>query len=309
MGHLTGEHAPGLKLGLAEALLAGHHSLVAHGLAVEVIRTRAKLKPLIGWAPVTQSYYPKTNSRADIEAARTLTESVSGSHFWNNTWWGDPPLLGHYPEEGLRAYGNAVPKFKKSDFNIIHQPLDFYGCNIYTGIPVEAGKDGKPRAIDFPAGHPHTQFCWKVAPEGAYWGPKFLSERYKLPIIITENGLSCTDWVGVDGKVHDHARIDFLTRYLREIQKAIMDGVDIQGYFHWSIMDNFEWAEGYKHRFGLIHVDYETQKRTLKESAYWYRELIRSRGGILTDAKYSVETVRSSSPTGRLVSHINGQRI
>ena len=160
-----------------------------------------------------------------------MTNSVTLGNFWNNTWWGDPPLLGHYPEEGLRVYGKAVPKFRQSDFNIIQQPLDFYGCNIYTGITVEADEKGKPRAVEFPAGHPHTQFLWKVVPEGAYWGPKFLSERYKLPIVITENGLSCHDWVSVDGRVHDTARIDFLTRYLREIKRAIDDGVDIQGYF------------------------------------------------------------------------------
>jgi beta-glucosidase len=309
LGHSSGEHAPGLKLGMDEVLLAGHHCLMAHGLAVEVIRSRAKLKPLIGWAPVTHSFYPQTDSPADIAAARTLTESVSAHNYWNNTWWGDPPLLGHYPEEGLRVYGKAVPKFKQSDFNIIHQPIDFYGCNIYTGVPVEAGKDGKPKTLEFPDGHPHTQFLWKVAPEGVYWGPKFLSERYKLPIVITENGLSCHDWVSVDGKVHDHARIDFLTRYLREIQKAIVDGVDIQGYFHWSIMDNFEWAEGYKHRFGLIHVDYETQKRTLKESAYWYRDVVRSNGAILANPKPPPAASRSSSPTGHLVSHKNGRAI
>jgi beta-glucosidase len=308
MGHLSGEHAPGLKLGLTEALLAGHHSLLAHGLAVEVIRTRAKLKPLIGWAPVTHSYYPQTDSAPDIEAARTMTESISIRNFWNNTWWGDPPLLGHYPEEGLRVYGKAVPKFKQSDFNIIQQPLDFYGCNIYTGIPVQAGPDGKPQAIDFPAGHPVTQFLWKVAPEGVYWGPKFLSERYRLPIVITENGLSCHDWVGVDGRVHDPARIDFLTRYLREIHRAIEDGVDIQGYFHWSIMDNFEWAEGYKHRFGLIHVDFETQKRVLKESAYWYRDVVRSNGATLMESKQSLIPGRLPSAEGQLVSHKNGHR-
>ena len=145
-------------------------------------------------------------------------------------------------------------------------------------------------------------------PEGAYWGPKFLSERYKLPIVITENGLSCHDWVSVDGRVHDTARIDFLTRYLREIKHAIDDGVDIQGYFHWSVMDNFEWAEGYKHRFGLVHVDFETQKRVLKESAYWYRDIIRTNGLTLIDAKHSLPPDRLSPAPVHLVSHQNGHK-
>jgi beta-glucosidase len=281
MGHLSGEHAPGLKLGLTEALLAGHHSLLAHGRAIEVIRTRAKRPALIGWAPVGVSFYPKTQSAADIAAARQRATAVMPNNLWSNTWWADPPLLGHYPEDGLRVYGNAAPKIKSDEMKMIHQPLDFYGCNIYSGAAVEADEDGKPRELDFPSGHPHTQFLWKVAPESVYWVPKFLAERYKVPIVITENGLSSHDWVSVDGHVHDHARIDFLTRYLRQIERAIKDGVDIRGYFHWSIMDNFEWAEGYKHRFGLVHVDYETQRRTLKDSALWYGELIRTHGGSL----------------------------
>jgi beta-glucosidase len=306
LGHFAGEHAPGLKLSIGEALLAGHHTLMAHGLAVEVIRTRAKKKPLVGWAPALTCSFPKTSSPDDISAAQRHTMSVSSENLWSNTWWGDPPILGHYPEDGLKAYGKAVPKFRQSDFNIIHQPLDFYGCNVYTGVPVEADEDGNPRVLGFAAGHPQTAFPWKVAPEAAYWGPRFLFERYKLPIIITENGLACHDWVSVDGKVHDPLRIDFLTRYLRQIEKAIVDGVDIRGYFHWSILDNFEWAEGYKHRFGLIHVDYETQKRLPKDSAMWYRELIRTRGGLLTDAKYSVAD-RVSSSTRRMVAHDNGR--
>jgi len=285
MGHLTGEHAPGLMLGMREVLLAGHHSLLAHGRSVEVIRSRAKRPAKIGWAPVGISFYPKTESPADIAAARERATAVKGSNLWSNTWWADPPLLGHYPEEGLRAYGHSAPKIKPDEMKIIHQPLDFYGCNIYSGAAVEADEHGNPRELGFPSGHPHTQFFWKVAPEAVYWVPKFLSERYKLPIVITENGLSSHDWVSVDGQVHDHSRIDFLTRYLRQVERAIKDGIDIRGYFHWSIMDNFEWAEGYKHRFGLVHVDYETQRRTLKDSALWYSEIIRTNGASLHHRK------------------------
>jgi len=281
MGHLTGEHAPGLKLGFTEVLMAAHHALMAHGAAVQVIRSKARIKPEVGWAPVGPTSYPKTNSPADIDAARQMSNAVWDGNFWNSTWWGDPPVLGHYPEEGLKAYGKAVPKFKASDFDLIKQPLDFYGTNIYQGMCVEAGPDGKPKIVSYPTGHPHTHFTWKVSPEILYWGPKFITERYHLPTVITENGLSCCDWVGLDGQVHDEARIDFLTRYLRQVGKAIDDGVDIRGYFQWSIMDNFEWAEGYKHRFGLVHVDFTTQKRTLKNSAHWYRELIRTNGASL----------------------------
>ena len=278
LGHYYGEHAPGLKLGFREVLLAAHHSLIAHGLSVQVIRAKAKTPPSVGWAPVGSGYYPATDSAEDRAATMQGMAAIYPDHLWNNCWWGDPPVLGRYPEEGLQVYGKAVPRFKSSDMETICQPLDFYGCNIYHGGAVKAGPDGKATAAPYPAGYPHTHFSWKVTPESLYWGPKFLAERYKLPIVVTENGLSCADWVSLDGQVHDPARIDFLHRYLRSLHRAIADGVDVRGYFQWSVMDNFEWAEGYKHRFGLIHVDYETQKRTLKDSAHWYAEVIRTNG-------------------------------
>jgi beta-glucosidase len=132
--------------------------------------------------------------------------------------------------------------------------------------------------VDQPVGGPHTTYDWPVTPACLYWGPKLLQERYKLPIVITENGLASMDWVAANNTVPDAFRIDFLTRYLRELGRAISDGVDVRGYFQWSIMDNFEWNEGYKQRFGLVHVDYATQKRTPKQSAHWYRELMASNG-------------------------------
>jgi beta-glucosidase len=117
-----------------------------------------------------------------------------------------------------------------------------------------------------------------VTPESLRWGPKFLHERYRLPLYITENGLSNTDWVAENGKVHDPQRIDFTRRYLRELRRAVGEGVPVRGYFHWSLLDNFEWAEGYKQRLGLVHVDYGTQKRTMKDSCEWYRNVIRTQG-------------------------------
>jgi len=283
LGHLrTGnEHAPGLSLGMTESLIAAHHSLLAHGRAVQVIRAHARTQPIIGWAPVGIAYYPATDSPADIEAARRGTSAVYPDQFWNNRWFGDPPILGSYPEEGLQAYGKWLPRFRSSDFDIIRQPLDFYGVNIYYGTQVKADAEGNPVPVQQPPGHPHTHFAWKSTPEALYWAPKFLGELYNLPLVVTENGMSGHDWVSLDGRVHDPARIDFLNRYLLALQRAARDGVDIRGYFQWSIMDNFEWAQGYKHRFGLIHVDYETQKRTLKDSAYWYRDVIRTNGASL----------------------------
>lgn len=281
LGYSTGEHAPGLKLDLPELLLAAHHSLLAHGRAVQEIRATARKKPQIGWAPSATVFYPLSPSPADIEAARLATLSVPPDSLWNNTWLGDAIVHGHYPEDGLRVHGDAVPKFPKSDFEIISQPIDFYGCNIFQGIPVKADDAGNPVAVPFPPGHPQTLYLWKQTPEALYWAMRFLGDHYKLPIVVTENGITCSDFVSHDGRVHDTSRIEFMSKYLLELGRAIADGIDVRGYFYWSAMDNFEWQDGYKHRFGLIHVDYTTQIRTLKESAFWYRDVIASHGAEL----------------------------
>jgi beta-glucosidase len=122
---------------------------------------------------------------------------------------------------------------------------------------------------------------WPVTPEALYWGPKFLYERYKLPIVMTENGMANMDWVHADGQVHDPQRIDYLRRYLLELRRASEDGVPIQGYFQWSILDNFEWGHGYRQRFGLIYVDFATGRRIPKDSARWYSEVIAANGANL----------------------------
>lgn len=180
--------------------------------------------------------------------------------------------------DGLRAYEPHLPPIRTGDLKTIAAPLDFFGCNIYHGESIRAGQTNP---VALPPGHPITAFYWPVTPDCLYWGPRFFHERYRLPIYITENGLSGTDWVALDGKVHDPQRIDFTSRYLRELRRAIRNGVDVRGYFHWSLLDNFEWAEGYKQRFGLVHVDYPTGRRTPKDSFDWYRQLIATHGANL----------------------------
>ncbi len=278
LGYASGEHAPGLKLDLPEVLLAGHHALLAHGRAVLAIRERAKLKPVVGWSPAGSVYTPATDGVEDVKAARRATSAIYPDGLWNNRWWGDPVVLGGYPEEGLRVYGKAVPKAAKGDFKLIRQPIDFYGCNIFHGVPVKVAADGDPVAAPLPPGSPQSLYLWHQTPEALYWGPKFLSELYKLPIVVTENGVSTADQVAHDGRVHDNNRIDFMIGYLLQLRRALRDGIDVRGYFSWSLLDNFEWQEGYKHRFGLIHVDYVTQARTIKDSAYWYQEVIATNG-------------------------------
>lgn len=291
LGYGTGIHAPGHKLPFVEQLLIGHHVLLAHGRSVQAIRVRAKKTPLVGWAPVGRAAIPMSDSPRDIEAARRRSIQVDAKGFWNNTWFGDPVCLGSYPEDGLRLFGAAAPKFTAKEMKTIHQPLDFYGVNIYSGEPVRAGDDGEPVAVPRPPGYPQTAFGWTIEPESLYWGPRFLYERYRLPIVITENGLSCFDSLNVEQGVQDPTRIDFLTRYLRSLSRAITDGVNVTGYFHWSLMDNFEWAEGYRQRFGLIYLNHETLERTPKESAKWFAKVIRSNGAFLApEADRSVIT-------------------
>lgn len=284
LGFLTGEHAPGLKVPVKDTFLMAHHALMAHGRAVQMLREYAKQEIQIGYAPTGTMSYPETNSKEDIEAARQhlfgMNKDVS-NWTWNVAWWSDPVMKGQYPEEGMELYKEYLPKIKESDLKLISEPIDFYGQNIYNGKCIRMGEDGKPEEVKRYEGFPKTAMGWPITPECLYWGPKFLYERYKKPIYITENGLSCHDVVSLDGKVHDPNRIDFLARYLTQVKHAKQDGVDIRGYFQWSLMDNFEWACGYNERFGLIYVDYETQKRILKDSAFWYQNLIKTNGAEL----------------------------
>jgi len=280
LGHKIGMHAPGDKLALADVLRAAHHVLLAQGRAVQTIREHAQLAPVIGCALASPISIPASDSPADIEAARQHMMGFGDEWTWNTTWWADPVSFGHYPEDGLRKYHKDAPQIQPGDMETIRQPLDFFGVNIYSGIVIRAGANGHEN-VKMPEGWPVTAMNWEVQPKSLYWGPRFLFERYKLPMVITENGMALTDWRSVDGQVRDPLRIDFLERYLTALGQAIRDGVDIRGYFLWSLMDNFEWAEGYRPRFGIIHVDYPTGTRTMKDSARWYSEVIAQNGANL----------------------------
>ena len=144
----------------------------------------------------------------------------------------------------------------------------------YNGKKIRSATDGTAEIVERYAGSPKTAVQWPITPECLHWGPRFLYERYKLPIYITENGMSAHDVISLDGKVHDPNRIDFLNRYLLELEKATDNGVDVSGYFLWSFIDNLEWARGYTERFGIVFCDYTTQTRIPKDSAYWYKEWI-----------------------------------
>jgi beta-glucosidase len=280
---LDGVHAPGDKLPFGDYLTAAHNAMRAHGRAVQVLRARVK-DARIGYVLATQPTQPASDKPEDVEAARAAMFAVSGRNEWNNAWWMDPVLLGRYPEDGVANYGKDMPKFKPSDLDEMKQPLDYVGLNIYKAETWRRGADGKPEQVPFPPGYPRSGVDWQpITPSCLYWGPKFSYERYKLPATITENGLSTRDQVFLDGKVHDPQRIDYMHRVLLELARAIKDGVPIDGYYAWSLMDNFEWSDGYKQRFGLVYVDYSNQKRVPKDSFDWYKKVIASNGRSLLD--------------------------
>ena len=280
LGFLQGCHAPGVKAPLRDTFEMAHNALKAHGRAVQMLRAYGKQNVQIGYAPTSGMCYPEKETPKDIEAARkalfALPDDLS-NWTWNVSWWSDPVILGKYPEEGMKKYEEYLPVITDEDMKLISQPIDFYGQNIYNGRCIRMGTDGRPEEVRRPAGFPKTATNWPVTPEALYWGPKFLYERYRKPIYITENGMACHDTVSQDGKVHDPNRIDFLARYLKNLKRAAEE-IDIRGYFQWSLMDNFEWDKGYAERFGIIYVDFETQERIWKDSAYWYRDLIHRNG-------------------------------
>ena len=282
LSYLQTAHAPGIPHSLKDNLQMAHNVLLSHGKAVQVLRSDVK-DAKIGYAPTGSTFYPISEDEKDIEAARHATFDIPNEQSWgfNIAWWSDPALLGQYPERGMRLFESILPKIGENDMKQIHQPLDFYGQNICQSTPVQYDEKQGYREAKRPIGHAKTAIGWPVTPESLYWAPKFLYERYKTPIVITENGLSCHDVPSPDGKVHDPNRIDFLRGYLQNLKKAASDGVDVQGYFQWSLMDNFEWAKGYDDRFGLIYVDYESQKRIPKDSAFWYQHVMETNGAEL----------------------------
>ncbi len=274
-GLREGRHAPGEQRPFAEVLLATHRVLLAHGLAVQALRAESRAP--VGLAPVGLPAIPASDDPRDVEAARRWTFRTTSRSVRTNAWWMDPVFLGEYPADGLALFAADLPPIAASDLAIIAQPLDYFGVNLYDAPVVRAGA-AEPETAPMPVGAPITAFDWRVTPEALYWGPRFFHERYRLPVLITENGLSCRDWVSLDGAVHDPQRIDFIARHLREVHRAIAGGTPVLGYFHWTLLDNFEWAHGYKHRFGLVHVDFETQARVVKDSGRWYAQAIASNG-------------------------------
>lgn len=278
LGYGAGEHAPGLRLKLEEIFQCHMNLMLAHGMAVAAIRRNAP-DALVSLASTGNLCYPHTDGADHQEAARQLSFSPWGDdpsgQLFNHQWFLDPILLGHFPCTGSTALLMAAESVPPSDLSVMKQPLDFLGLNIYHGRQAQMTSTG-PAFVSEAPGAPMTAMKWYVTPEILRWGPQWIWERYGLSMYISENGLSCNDKIYLDGKVHDSDRIDFLARYLDQLAHGIASGVPVKGYFHWSLTDNFEWSHGYKERFGLIYIDYESQTRIPKDSASWYSRVLKT---------------------------------
>nr|CAD5128092.1 Glycosyl hydrolase, family 1 [Chloroflexia bacterium] len=275
LSHQLGEHAPGRKDWPA-ALAASHHTLLAHGLGVQAIRA-ASSDAQVGIAPNFTASVPASPSPADRAAARAFD-----GYF--NRWFIDPLYGFGYPSDMVALYTAAgllpdgMAFVQPGDLDLIATPTDFLAVNYYTREVVAAGPNLlQPDIVRLDV--PRTEMGWEIYPEGLYQLLMRLHTHYAVPrLLISENGVSYLDPVTPDGAVHDEQRIEYLRLHLEACHRAIQAGAPVEGYFQWSLLDNFEWGHGYHQRFGVVHVDYETQERIRKDSFGWYRDVIACNG-------------------------------
>jgi beta-glucosidase len=269
LGYAIGMHAPGRAL-MFEALPVAHHLLLAHGRASIALRESVRGRiPSIGCANNHAPMWPATDDEADVGATKLF------DGLWNGLFM-EPMLLGRYPEDCLPLVEDAIVE---GDMTTIRQPLDFYGVNYYNPMRIGATEADSELPFEFRpiVGYPVTDFGWPVVPDALREWLVTTRARFRAalpPLMVTESGCSYNMGPDENGVVDDQPRIDYLESHLNAVAKAIQRGVDVRGYYCWSLMDNFEWAEGYTQRFGLVHIDFETQKRTPKRSFDWYRQFI-----------------------------------
>ncbi|HEX2099077.1 MAG TPA: GH1 family beta-glucosidase [Candidatus Synoicihabitans sp.] len=269
-GYRAGVHAPGAREAPAVVAQAFHHALLAHGHGVAAVREYGGSKARVGLAHDLLVPIPVTETPEDIAAAEA--ELVGRyAHLLA------PIFQGRYPLALLRRRGLAVPSAARGDLALISQPIDFLGLNIYSGDFVRAGRKGRPEVLPFPPNYPHAAPEWlRLAPQSIYWALRHCHSVYRpRSMYITENGAGFDDPAPVGGEVLDLHRRDYLRNHLVQVHRACAEGIPCRGYFAWSFLDNFEWAEGYAQRFGLVHVNYDDQRRTPKLSAHWYARVMR----------------------------------
>ena len=267
LGHEKGVFAPGLK-DRALAMQVSHHLLLSHGLALQALRAdgaSAELGIVLNLAP----FHPATDSAADREKA-VIEDGLL------RRWYLDPIYNGQYPEDVVRTLGADAPAVTPGDMAAIRQPVDFVGVNYYTRAVVSAAQPWDAKA----AGKDTTAMGWEIYPQGLTELLLNLGRDYPIPaLIVTENGAAFDDVMTPEGRVHDAARTRYVAGHVAAVHEAIAQGAPVTGYMVWSLLDNFEWSSGYAKRFGIVHVDYATQRRTLKDSARWYRGFLAAQRG------------------------------
>jgi beta-glucosidase len=268
-GYRAGSSAPGLRLPAAQVNQVRHHALLAHGLGVQAIRAHAPAA-LVGLAENPTVFVPVIEDLPNIEATRRATREENAPFL-------TAVLEGQYPASYLEREGGNAPRVEPGDMKAIGSPLDFLGLNVYAPFYVRAGGAPQGYAIEpRPVSFPHMASDWlTVGPECIYWAVRNVCDLWKPPAIyITENGCSASDVVTPAGRIEDIDRVMYLRNHLTHLHRATSEGYPVKGYFLWSLLDNFEWADGYSKRFGIHYVDFKTLKRTPKLSAEWYREVI-----------------------------------
>jgi beta-glucosidase len=266
-------HAPGVRQP-GTSLRVAHHLLLSHGRAVEVLRRNAPGAAL-GLVVILTAAHAASDSAADRDAARQLDGSF-------NRWYLDPLYRGDYPEDAVadrlrlgHLSSLELPFVQPGDLETIATPTDFLGVNYYSRVIVKAGPAGEPVAVQAVPDDELTAMGWEVYPQGMHEVLVRVQRDYApARIHLTENGAAFPDGPGPSGHVSDPRRVEYLRAHVEQARRAIDDGVPLGGYFVWSLIDNFEWGQGLSKRFGLFHVDYATQRRTPRESAYWYRDWI-----------------------------------
>ena len=274
LGYGNGLHAPGLQVGPRRLAQLTHNALVGHGLAVAAIRAQAASGTRVGLAENPIAVVPVTQSADDVTAATRAMREENSAYL-------TAICEGRYTDEYLRKLGSDAPKFTPEQMTTIAAPLDMLGLNVYTPTYVRAASTPAGyQVVPPPADFPHMASSWlTVGPESIRWAARLTNELWKpKAIFITENGCSAADTLTGSGEVLDSGRVMYLRNYLAALNRAIAEGAPVKGYFLWSLLDNFEWADGYSKRFGIVYVDFTTQKRTPKLSAQFYSSVIRSNG-------------------------------
>jgi beta-glucosidase len=275
LGYATGVHAPGI-CDYSQAYQAAHHLLLSHGKAVQIFR-QGGYSGKIGLILNLNGLIPASDDERDVAATQRVHDETHALFL-------DPVFKGEYPQDLFEYIGPHRPKIQPGDLDIIHQPIDFLGLNHYNSDLVSFDLFGglnKARLTPYSAaGWGRTEMNWGIHPMGLKNEVMYIKEKYGNPVLyLTENGCAMPDMPDENGFVQDWDRIRFVQAHLQALHEAIQEGANVRGYFIWSVFDNFEWERGYSKRFGLVRVDYNTLRRTPKQSAYWYRDVIKNNGG------------------------------